>query len=199
MRNREAAVAAGALLLWLLTRRQDNAQELSAGAPGITFPPVVPIGGGQVQQPEQSGSVVSWLMDGVEYVKNIASPRGIRNKNPLNIVYTSANQWVGQTGSDGRYATFTDAKYGVRAAGKILDSYARQGYKTIRQIIERWAPDFENNTASYLEHVIAQTGWGAAYVPSRADYPRLLAAMIKHENGTNPYSLPDLAAWLMLP
>ena len=194
MGKRDGALLAGAVLLWLLLRRQEGVQGTGAasGTSGVTFPPVVPIGGGQVSEDERS-----WLERGVDFVKGLA--RGIRNNNPLNIVYLAANQWVGQTGSDGRYAIFSDAKYGVRAGGKILDSYFRQGFKTIRQIVTRWAPAVENDVESYLAHVLAQTGWGPAYVPARADYPRLVAAMIRHENGSNPYSLAQLSEWLALP
>lgn len=86
-------------------------------------------------------------------------PRGIRNNNPGNIEFNPANNWLGQTGTDGRYATFSEMKYGVRAAGKLLRNYqTRYGINNVRDLITRWAPDDENPTAAYIKNVAATAG-----------------------------------------
>lgn len=128
-------------------------------------------------------------------------PRGIRNKNPGNIRYHAANDWLGQVGKDDAgYAIFSDAKYGIRAMGKTLDSYQRRGVLTVEDIINTWAPPSENNTGAYLSHVLQLTGWPPGFIPIRAegDYPTLVKAIIKHENGLQPYSDDFIAASLAI-
>lgn len=128
--------------------------------------------------------------------------RGLRNNNPGNIRFNEANDWVGQVGQDkDGYAIFSDPKYGIRAAGKVLDAYARQGVLSIRQIITRWAPAGDNNdTEAYIKHVVQLIGRPDYFVPVRSegDYLDLVKAIIKHENGVNPYSDDDIKAGLSL-
>lgn len=118
-------------------------------------------------------------------------PRGLRNNNPGNIRHNPANDWKGMTGQDSAgFVQFESADYGIRAMGRIIDSYRNRGIVTLRQIIEAWAPDTENDTDSYLSHVMQLTGWQAAQVPMRSegDYQALVKAIITHENGRQPYS-----------
>ncbi|EAS4057077.1 hypothetical protein D6N67_05045 [Salmonella enterica] len=120
--------------------------------------------------------------------------RGIRNNNPGNLEASSSNPWVGQTGSDGRFAKFETPEHGIRALGRNLISYQRQGIDTVGEIINRWAPPSDNNdTTAYIRAVCAQLGV-TANQPLDASNPdtlqALCAAIIKHENGTQPYS-PD--------
>lgn len=118
--------------------------------------------------------------------------RGIRNNNPGNIEYHPANNWNGQTGSDGRYAIFSDPVYGIRALAKLLRNYqSRHGLTTTRQIITRWAPPNENATESYIQSVVAQTQYPADMFIDLNGSPRLTAlvkAIIQHENGKQPYT-----------
>ncbi|HHB7454495.1 hypothetical protein PAG51_19855 [Klebsiella pneumoniae] len=129
------------------------------------------------------------------YVKgDSGDTRGIRNNNPGNLEASSSNPWVGQTGSDGRFAKFETPEHGIRALGRNLISYQRQGIDTVGEIINRWAPPSDNNdTAAYIKAVCAQLGV-TANQPLDASNPdtlqALCAAIIKHENGTQPYS-PD--------
>ncbi|HDS5253342.1 TPA: hypothetical protein QHX90_000565 [Klebsiella pneumoniae subsp. pneumoniae] len=121
-------------------------------------------------------------------------PRGVRNNNPGNLEASSSNPWVGQTGSDGRFAKFETPEHGIRALGRNLLSYQRQGIDTVGEIINRWAPPSDNNdTAAYIKAVCAQLGV-TENQPLDASNPdtlqALCAAIIKHENGTQPYS-PD--------
>ncbi|MEV9403081.1 hypothetical protein AB0211_03540 [Klebsiella pneumoniae] len=124
---------------------------------------------------------------------NSSAARGLRNNNPGNIE-AGSNSWDGQAGSDGRFAKFVTPEHGIRALGKNLLSYQRQGYDTVSEIINRWAPPSDNNdTAAYIKAVCAQLGV-TANQPLDASNPdtlqALCAAIIKHENGTQPYS-PD--------
>lgn len=133
----------------------------------------------------------------METVKNILEPRGIRNNNPLNIRWSAVNNWNGQTGQDsGGFAIFDTPENGIRAAAKILDSYQRRGIKTLGKIVTTWAPPIENNVEAYIAHMEKATGKNRDMVINKAsgDYVPLLAAMIKHENGKQPYS-PALIAY----
>lgn len=118
-------------------------------------------------------------------------PRGLRNKNPGNIRHNPANDWNGMVGQDeGGFVVFSGAHFGIRAIGKIIDSYQRRGVWMLRDVIEEWAPPEENQSDAYLSHVMFLTGWQAAQVPQRTegDYVALVKAIIKHENGINPFT-----------
>lgn len=124
-------------------------------------------------------------------------PRGVRNNNPGNLEASSSNPWVGQTGSDGRFAKFETPEHGIRALGRNLLSYQRQGIDTVSDIINRWAPPSDNNdTSAYIKSVCAQLGVKADQ-PLDASNPdtlqALCAAIIKHENGSQPYSNEQLS------
>ncbi|MBU9831272.1 hypothetical protein J1779_15150 [Rahnella sp. FC061912-K] len=121
--------------------------------------------------------------------------RGIRNNNPGNIEFNDNNSWQGQTGSDGRFAKFETPEHGIRALGRNLLSYGKQGIDTPAEIIGRWAPPGkdgkENDTQAYIKSVCAQLG-------VKADQPldltnadtlaNLCNAIMKQENGKVPYS-----------
>ena len=125
--------------------------------------------------------------------------RGFRNNNPGNIEFSERNNWNGQTGTDGRYSTFSDMKFGIRAIGKILNSYSsRYGLNTIRGVINRWAPDDENNTVSYVSAVSQRTGIDADGKLSGVDYLLVVEAIIHHENGSQPFPLEYISEALAL-
>ncbi len=84
--------------------------------------------------------------------------RGLRNNNPGNIE-AGKNTWDGQTGSDGRFAKFVTPEHGIRALGKNLMSYGSQGYDTVNEIVNRWAPASDgNNTAAYVKALCSELG-----------------------------------------
>ncbi|EDY7994900.1 hypothetical protein ABDS71_002357 [Salmonella enterica] len=125
------------------------------------------------------------------------SARGIRNNNPGNLEYSKTNPWVGQTGDDGRFAKFETPEHGIRALGRNLLSYQRQGIDTVNDIINRWAPPSDNNnTDAYIQAVCAQLGVTPDQ-PIDASNPdtlkALCASIIQHENGSQPYSDQQLA------
>lgn len=142
----------------------------------------------------KTGSILLWaavaavILGGGAVAYTQYRQRGIRNNNPGNIVAADNNPWQGQTGSDGRFAVFSDPRYGIRALAKTLQTYrARYGLTTVAGIITRWAPPAENNTRAYIASVCQDTGKGANEPLSLGDYPALIAAIIKHENGVQPY------------
>lgn len=85
-------------------------------------------------------------------------PRGLRNNNPLNI-RRSCNVWVGKKKrvTDPEFEQFESIRYGFRAAFRIIYTYYH-GYdlKTVRELISRWAPENENDTAQYISTVMTQ-------------------------------------------
>jgi len=114
-------------------------------------------------------------------------PRGIRNKNPLNI--EKGEPWNGlrPNQTDARFAQFTDPRYGYRAAARIIASYRRRGVKTLAEIIGTWAPATENNVGAYIKSVSEKSGIDPERVVTDTDLVPLFAAMTVHENGHNPY------------
>ncbi len=117
-------------------------------------------------------------------------PRGIRNCNPLNIRKSGNDRWLGQCGNDGAFVKFIDIKHGLRAAFRLLYTYGyRYNLRTIKDIICRWAPPFENNTTAYLQRVCSYTGMEAddcIHVEChefKDKACRLVAAMSFIENG----------------
>ncbi|UTI75177.1 peptidoglycan lytic exotransglycosylase [Escherichia phage 6925] len=112
--------------------------------------------------------------------------RGIRNNNPGNI-RVSKDQWEGMTGDDGAFVIFDSPESGVRALGKNLLSYGRQGYDSIEKIINRWAPPNENDTKAYIDSVVAATGIPATQSLDLSD-PDTLSSLAQaisfHETGS---------------
>ncbi|AJQ92250.1 hypothetical protein [Gynuella sunshinyii] len=116
--------------------------------------------------------------------------RGIRNRNPLNI-RKSDIAWDGKVypGSDSDFEQFESTEYGIRAAYKLMMTYRNKyGLDTVAGIVGRWAPGNENDTGAYIDSVCQSMGVRSDYVLPINRYPDLIAAMIKHENGINPYS-----------
>lgn len=75
-------------------------------------------------------------------------PLALRNNNPGNL-----RSWPGVS-SEGGYAKFETPLAGMRAAFINLHTYfSRHGLKTVRAIINRWAPHSENPTDSYVAFV----------------------------------------------
>lgn len=122
--------------------------------------------------------------------------RGLRNNNPGNIREGQGDRtwWQGErpTDDDAAFEEFETPEYGIRAMAVILKNYLRQGRATIEQIISRWAPANENDTEAYINAVSRATGIPRTQPVSEADFPVLIAAMIKHENGIQPYSFATI-------
>lgn len=134
----------------------------------------------------------------VEKMSNLA--RGIRNNNPMNLRITNT-AWNGKVkGDDKSFETFSNPRYGIRAGAKVLLNYqSLHGLNTVDEIINRFAPPFENNTNAYAEHVASALGVGVHERIIVADnLEPLVNAIIKHENGVNPYSDETIKGGLAL-
>lgn len=135
---------------------------------------------------------------------NIAPPkmsRGLRNHNPGNVRRVKGQDWKGELPidpTDPRYDAafeqFVAPVWGLRAMAKIILKYqSKHACDTIRKIINRWAPPNENDTESYILHCADTVGVSADQtIKLSADTKRfamLMATIIKHENGAQPYEL----------
>jgi len=117
--------------------------------------------------------------------------RGLRNNNPGNIRH-SGSQWKGarvkQTDKD--FVQFIGSEWGLRALFKTLRTYANtHGLDTVEKIISRYAPGNENDTESYIDQVAGSLDVKPderIEVETRAF--DLVKAIIKHENGVQPFS-----------
>ena len=116
-------------------------------------------------------------------------PRGIRNNNPGNI--RAGDPWRGLTGEDDAgFCIFDTPEHGIRALAKILIAYqVRWGLRTISEMICRWAPPVENDTPSYIQSVCKAVGANpiAPYTLTPGRLRDLVTAIIRHENGEQPY------------
>lgn len=81
----------------------------------------------------------------------MATPRGIRNNNPLNIRRGSEWQGLRKKQQDPEFCQFTSASLGYRAAFRLLNTYyTKYRLTNLKAIIERFAPPVENNTLMYI-------------------------------------------------
>ena len=81
--------------------------------------------------------------------------RGIRNNNPGNIRNSERNDWKGEVSKadkkDQVFEEFETMSDGVRAMMRLLQKYQRSyNLHTVKEIVERWAPRNENDTAAYV-------------------------------------------------
>lgn len=130
-------------------------------------------------------------------------PRGLRNNNPGNI-RRSSDRWLGlaPVQADPDFFQFAYISYGYRALIITLQNYRRKhGLQTIADMIRRWAPTNENNTAAYVRSVCHEMQVPDCYVPDIEDKGTmcaLAAAISKHENGV-PAVMKDVErGWELL-
>lgn len=120
--------------------------------------------------------------------------RGIRNNNPGNID-RNATKWQGMAddqSGDPRFIIFKAPEWGIRAIARLLLTYQNQHkLRTVRKLINRWAPPVENDTDAYVEAVARKVGVDPderIEIDDCAVMLPLVKAIITHENGRNPYS-----------
>lgn len=119
-------------------------------------------------------------------------PRGLRGNNPGNI-RRGPVPWQGMAPEqrDPEFVTFAAPEWGLRAIVRILHTYRSRGRASIRQMIEQWAPPVENDTTSYVEHVASAAGFQADHPLTGPEFeatlPALVKAIVRHENGQQPY------------
>jgi hypothetical protein len=137
----------------------------------------------------------------VKGVSDMLTPRGIRDNNPGNI-RLSSTVWQGQSAqqTDVVFVQFDTPEYGIRALSHILDSYSnKHGLHTVASIINRYAPPVENQTGAYVQAVANAAGVAPDAVISVANYkPALIAGIIQHENGQQPYTAQQIQAGIYL-
>lgn len=119
-------------------------------------------------------------------------PRGVRSNNPGNIDRTKT-VWQGEDRSaealrrEPRFCVFETPQAGFRALAKTLLTYQnKHGLRTVRDMINRWAPPVENNTEAYIAQVAREVGVGSREIVSlskQVPLQRMVTAIARHENG----------------
>lgn len=116
--------------------------------------------------------------------------RGLRNNNPGNI-RRSRVRYQGEVrpSRDPEFKEFETMAYGYRAMFRLLDTYSsRYGLRTIRSMLNRYAPPEENLTDSYIRFVANYSGImpdEEVETRSKCDMIPIVAAMSKIENGVS--------------
>ncbi|UNK26215.1 hypothetical protein MNO11_15320 [Serratia plymuthica] len=116
--------------------------------------------------------------------------RGLRNNNAGNV--RAAPNAVGH---DGGFPIFANPRDGNAALARQLMLYGDRGNNTLNGIIHTYAPSKENNTQAYINAVSKMTGFSPydrLDLHSPETLQKLLPAIIKHENGTQPFSSEDI-------
>ncbi len=120
------------------------------------------------------------------------TPRGIRNNNPGNIRHGDKWRGLADKQIDASFCVFKAPEWGLRALVKILRNYqTKHGLKTVESIINRFAPQIENDTSSYILsvcQVLDVKPRDVIDVFEPGIMINLLKAVIRHENGIQPYS-----------
>jgi hypothetical protein len=116
------------------------------------------------------------------------SPRGIRNKNPLNLIQTSI-QWQGKIplsqNTDTYFEQFYNEKYGIRAGIKDLrNDIITDGTNTLKKIIYEFAPPFENATENYISTIVQMTGIDKDQIltGTKAELKKIVQSFANYEN-----------------
>lgn len=140
-------------------------------------------------------------------------PRGLKNKNPGNLRKMPPSPWKGlapaELQTDKDFYVFADADgqpgefWGVRALARTILNYQLQHKLTTpAAMISRWAPPVENVTEAYIFHVAADLGVAPEQPVNLAGdidaHVKIVKAIIKHENGFNPYSSEMVSAAVSL-
>jgi len=131
------------------------------------------------------------IVESLDLIGFDMTPRGIRTNNPGNMRWDGKSAWVGMTGNAGNYLSFDTPHNGIRAMARDLKNKAARGVDTVREVITAWAPPFENNTAAYIASVSDYCRCGPDSIPDRM---LLVKAIIRHENGQQPYTDAQIIA-----
>ena len=125
---------------------------------------------------------------GNTYLSN--APRGIRNNNPGNLIYTNINckgKLPKHQNKDSRFEMFIAPVYGVRAMIMDLKHDISKGKNTVPALIEEYSPRFENNTDQYIEKVSRdlKVSKNAKLLPTKNTLRLLVLSMTGVETGGN--------------
>jgi murein DD-endopeptidase MepM/ murein hydrolase activator NlpD len=91
-------------------------------------------------------------------VERRVGARNWRNNNPGNIEFGSYARSKGAIGTDGRFAVFPTYEAGLAAKESLLFEGRNYRNLTITAAISRYAPQFENDTNSYINQVASAVG-----------------------------------------
>lgn len=150
---------------------------------------------GGVAWPVVIGAAVAALVayGGYELYKHMDTPAGggagdgaVNRNNPGNL-----RSW-GNAATSGGFAVFSTALDGLSAMAGQLRRYGARHIDTLDGIINTYAPKSDHNdTAAYIKDVAKRTGFSSGQHLNLNDsgtLQTLMAAMIQHEQGRNPYS-----------
>lgn len=121
-------------------------------------------------------------------------PFGLLNNNPGNIEFRNqegASQWSTSNGKVSRFAKFATQEEGLYQIGRQLQLYDSRGVSTIKDMINKYAPSSENDTAGYIQGVVEQSGYAANKPVDMTDLKlvsALIRAIVRAEVGTSPYT-----------
>lgn len=120
---------------------------------------------------------------------------GLRNHNPVNL--RSASNETGKVfaGKSGTFSRFGSDEDGLAAASRQLFLYGDRGKHSLQDVIKTFAPSSENNVDAYIQDVARDSGFKPGEnidLHSPDVLKRLLPAMIKHEQGTQPFSQKEI-------
>lgn len=129
----------------------------------------------------------------VAYYARGSMPRGVRNNNPGNVRLGDAWQGMCDVQTDKSFCQFTDIKFGMRVLGYLMrmSYYQRLHLDTVTKLITRWAPSTENDTPAYIAAVSTNLRVGPQDIidlRNDAVLGDLIACIIKHECGAQPYT-----------
>jgi len=121
-------------------------------------------------------------------------PRSVRNRNPGNIRYGAFAKSQGATGSDDAgYAIFPSAEAGQGAQASLLagKGYYGGGRKSVRAIIEKWAPraskggdNTEAQVDNYISYVAKKLNVSPDDTLAAVSLPKMAQAMAEFEGGS---------------
>lgn len=137
--------------------------------------------------------------DWVQHDKFDPNSRGLRNKNPGNL--RDANNKIGLQGPEGdTMAVFASERDGLAAMSRQLMLDAEKGKNRIDDYIRKYAPANENKTQEYIDMVSQQTKFSpyeSLDMHDPAVLSKLMNAMIKVENGAQPFSYDQVMEGVM--
>lgn len=86
-------------------------------------------------------------------------PPGLRNNNPGNLIKT-AIPWQGKLPQSAatRFERFVNIKFGLRALFRQIHTDVYKRKMNLTQLLNKYAPTFENNTNVYIQTVSKETG-----------------------------------------
>lgn len=125
--------------------------------------------------------------------------RGISNCNPGNIRISKV-KYLGEIipSKDKAFKQFSTMAWGYRAMFVLLHTYSKNGFKTIRQMISRYAPPIENHTENYIKFVAERAKVFADVEVDTTDPAEMIpviSAMSQMENGVSAVAEQVKQGW----